>query len=246
MTNIQQAQEIMFETLLEVDKICKKHNLKYWLSSGTLLGAVREKDFIPWDDDLDICMLKDDYDIFLQVVPSLLKKDMFLQTKNSDSKFPYNFAKIRSNKGKIIEKHEIGKNIEYNQGIFIDIFPMLSVPSNKLFNYFYKFYFLFVKLFTYKYLNIEKIEYSLIQYFESKFHHKNNQIIIKTPKLPDSNMYIDKKEVFPLKKIHFHNNDFYAPLNTDNYLKNIFGYDYMISPSLEKRHFNAYKIEIYN
>jgi len=243
MTNLQKAQKIMFETLVELDRICQKYNINYWLSSGTLLGAVRYKGFIPWDDDLDICMLKDDYDKFLNVAQKELPAHMFLQTNSTDKFFPYDFAKIRHNKGKIIEKHEVNKNVKYNQGIFIDIFPMILVNESKLFRFFQKSYFLVVKLFTYKYLNIEFIRIYLVNLFY-KFHNNNN-ILINSAALPDPNIYIDKNSVLPLKKIKFKNKEFLAPNNNDKYLKVIYGDDYMIPPSEDKQHSHAFRIEIY-
>ena len=62
----------MLDILLEVDKICKKHDIRYWLSSGTLIGAMRHDGFIPWDDDLDIEMLRSDYVRLMKVLPSEL------------------------------------------------------------------------------------------------------------------------------------------------------------------------------
>ena len=234
----------MFETLVELDRICQKYNINYWLSSGTLLGAVRYKGFIPWDDDLDICMVKEDYDRFLQIAQSELPKNMFLQTNQTDKNFPYDFAKVRNNKGKIIEKHEFNKDVKYNQNIFIDIFPMMLVSNSKLFRYYQKAYFLFVKLFSYKYLNIMSVRVYLVNLFY-KFHNKNNNILINSAALPDSNIYIDKSYIVPLKKIEFCHQKFLAPNNHDKYLKTIYGDDYITPPPKDKQHSHAFRIEIY-
>ena len=64
---LRKAQLKMVEILVEIDRICEKHDIKYWLSYGTLLGAVRHKGFIPWDDDCDICMMRADFEKFLRV-----------------------------------------------------------------------------------------------------------------------------------------------------------------------------------
>jgi lipopolysaccharide cholinephosphotransferase len=244
MNNLKEAQNIMLDILIEVDRVCNKYNIKYWLSSGTLLGAVRHKCFIPWDDDLDICMLKEDYDRFLEIAPKELPKDMFLQTRKTDKFFPYDSAKIRSNRGKIIETHEINKEVKYNQGIFIDIFPMMLVKKSIIFRLFQKVYFLLVKVFSYKYLNIELLRVYLVNFFY-KFHNKNNNILINSAALPDSNIYINKKYIFPLKRLSFCGKSFFVPNDYERYLKMIYGKSYMKLPPINKRHTHAYKIEIY-
>ena len=64
-TVLRQAQLVMLRMLKIIDYICRKHDISYWMCSGTLLGAVRHKGFIPWDDDLDICMIREDYERFV-------------------------------------------------------------------------------------------------------------------------------------------------------------------------------------
>ena len=69
---LRRQQMRMLEILLEVDKICKRHDIQYWLSSGTLIGAMRHDGFIPWDDDLDIEMMRSDYLRLMEVLPKEL------------------------------------------------------------------------------------------------------------------------------------------------------------------------------
>lgn len=92
MTNVQ---HIELEILKKIDEVCKKHNINYWLDSGTLLGAVRHQGFIPWDDDIDIGMLREDYEKFLKVAQKDLGDDYFLQTRSTDKNYPLVFAKVR-------------------------------------------------------------------------------------------------------------------------------------------------------
>jgi lipopolysaccharide cholinephosphotransferase len=83
-TTLRDVQKVQLEILLEFDRICRKHGLKYLLFAGTLLGAVRHKGFIPWDDDIDVCMLRGDYERFLTVCKDELSAELFLQTTDTD------------------------------------------------------------------------------------------------------------------------------------------------------------------
>lgn len=118
------AQKTMLEILLEVHRICEKHHLTYWLEAGTLLGAIRHKGFIPWDDDMDISMPRKDYDRFLEILPEELDPEFFLQTRETDPGYTFPFAKIRKNSTLLIETGETGEE-PYHHGIFLDVFPMV-------------------------------------------------------------------------------------------------------------------------
>lgn len=87
--------EIQLAFLLETDRICRKHNIKYFLGGGTLLGAIRHKGFIPWDDDADIMMLREDFDRFCEIAPKELPSNMTFQSYYTDKACFYEFAKVR-------------------------------------------------------------------------------------------------------------------------------------------------------
>ena len=92
---LRQLQLLELEILLEVDRVCKKHNITYYLGEGSLLGAIRHNGFIPWDDDIDILMKREDYEKFLQIAPVELGKDYFLQNSFSEKNFWVFFSKVR-------------------------------------------------------------------------------------------------------------------------------------------------------
>ena len=124
---LRRQQMRMLELLLEVDRICKKHGIQYWLSSGTLLGAARHKGFIPWDDDLDIEMLWPDYCKLMKVMPKELPDTMALQSLQTDKNFFFFYAKLRDRRSRMEEKGGYDRFWK-ERGIFIDIFPVYKQP----------------------------------------------------------------------------------------------------------------------
>lgn len=139
---LKRIQQIELELLAEVDRICEKYSIKYTLGYGTLLGAVRHQGFIPWDDDIDICMLRGDFEKFKLLCEKELSKKYFYQCHETDSEYFYLFDKIRVN-DTVFKETFIGKH-NIHHGLFIDIFPIDNVPENiHLFKkqyYLFKFY----------------------------------------------------------------------------------------------------------
>ena len=117
------------DMLAEFVRICDKHGIKYFVQGGTLLGTVRHGGFIPWDDDVDVSLHRDDYEKFLAVAGEELPDYYFLQTKDTDPEYPNNFAKIRDSRTTFIESS--AKNLNINHGAYIDIFPLDNYPSGK-------------------------------------------------------------------------------------------------------------------
>ena len=242
------AQLVMLDILIEIDKICKKNNIKYWIDSGTLLGAVRNKGFIPWDDDLDITMTLEDYKKFCKIAYSELPQDMFLQNSDTDKAFPYDFTKVRSSRGKIVEKHEVGKDIKYNQGLFIDILPCIAIKDNYFHRISYTVVFAFIKLFSYGYINIRPIRRFFIS-IGDMFHvgwDYNACKVVRSGRLPSFYMNLKKSTIFPLKQITFEEKEFLGPNDIDDYLKVYYGKNYMTLPPKNKRKTHAHSIEIFD
>lgn len=244
-TSLEEAKKIMLDILIELDQICKKNNLTYWLDAGTLLGAIRHKGFIPWDDDIDVAMPRDDYNKFIKIYKQELSPHLFLQTKESDPEFSQYFAKIRNINTLFIEDSEKGKDIKYNQGIFIDIFPVNYIDTKM--NHIYPFLRFLGKFFTenrfyIKYSNMDIYKY-YIKIF-NKLHNKKNNFIRKGPEITSRLKSIEKKDVFPLVKVEFENLTFPAPSNYDKYLKEIYG-DYMTLLPLEQREHIRHSHKIY-
>lgn len=102
--------------------VCRKHNLKFWADGGTMLGAVRHKGFIPWDDDMDIIMPRSDYNKLLEIGPAEFGFPYFLQTPHTDRNYGYSFAKLRNSNTTCIPS--VFMKSGFNHGIHIDIFPL--------------------------------------------------------------------------------------------------------------------------
>ncbi len=105
----------------EIARICDKHGLTYFTVGGTLLGAVIHKGYIPWDDDLDIAMPRDDYDKFISICKDELSDRFFLHHTVTDDNYWLSFAKVRLNNTVFLEEKR--KNVKSHAGIYVDIFP---------------------------------------------------------------------------------------------------------------------------
>lgn len=112
----------MTRLLAEFDRVCKALGIPYILFAGTLLGSVRHEGFIPWDDDLDVMMLRDDYDRFLREAPTVLDSETFFLQKEFTADWPMFFSKLRLNGTTCLEKYH-PRTPGTHQGIYIDIFP---------------------------------------------------------------------------------------------------------------------------
>jgi LPS biosynthesis protein len=115
----------LLEKLLDV---CNKHGLKCWADAGTLIGAVRDRGFIPWDDDIDMVMMRDDYDKLLQIASQEFHQPYFFQTIYSDKHYNHRHAQLRNSNTTAIPSD--GTRRKYNQGIFIDIFVLDTYPKD--------------------------------------------------------------------------------------------------------------------
>lgn len=127
---IEQVQAIVLEMLEELDRICKIIGVQYFLIGGTALGAVRHAGFIPWDDDIDVGMLRDDYEKFLAHAGSELGKNYFLQTAETDPYTYFPYAKLRRNGTTFLHWREI--HLKMHRGIYLDVFPYDNIPDDDI------------------------------------------------------------------------------------------------------------------
>lgn len=242
----------------EIKRLCDKHNIKYFIIAGTLLGAIRHGGFIPWDDDMDVGMLREDYEKFLKVAKTELGADFFLQTPETDENYGLPFAKILLN-GTLLVEATAGSNAK--KGIFVDVFPFDVAPENEADRenhnkktYFYKRLLLaklnynvcakndYVKRAVYFVLKIMSAFYShdkLVKKLESEITRYNNS---KTEDIVNiGGAYGYKKETIKADwvrdtvEIPFEDMTISAPVDYIKYLETFYG-DYMTPPPEDKRY----------
>ena len=123
LTPLQKTEFALLECFVS---ICSRLNLRYYLVCGSALGAVKYGGFIPWDDDIDVGMPREDYNRFLSMAPSLLPDHLFLQNYISDPAFPHLYSKLRNSKTTYIENNV--SHLPIHHGVYIDIFPLDGYP----------------------------------------------------------------------------------------------------------------------
>lgn len=123
---------VEMDLLADLLRVCKKHDIKIFASGGTLLGAVRHKGYVPWDDDIDMMMFRKDFDKLCEVAPEEFKAPHFFQSSQTD-KVHRGYAKLRNSETTAVFTGENDPRLPYNMGIFIDIFPLENLTTDKKF-----------------------------------------------------------------------------------------------------------------
>jgi len=126
-SNMTELQKCVYDIFCTFRNICDLLGIKYYLMGGTLLGTVRHQGFIPWDDDIDVGIMREEYDVFLTKAQQLLPEYYFLQTYKTDPGYPLGIAKIRDSRTTFIES-QLNK-LSINHGVYIDVFPLDYYPE---------------------------------------------------------------------------------------------------------------------
>ena len=124
---LKRLQEAELDIMMQIDKLCRQEGLTYFLHSGTCLGAVRHKGFIPWDDDIDIGMPLKDYRRFQQIAPRLLPEGYSVHTLDNTPNYPVFFTKVFKDGTRFID--DVSLEAGFEQAIFVDIFPFIQIDA---------------------------------------------------------------------------------------------------------------------
>lgn len=253
-TDLRTVQLCILDIALEFKRICDKHNINYFLIAGTMLGAVRHGGFIPWDDDMDVGMLREDYIKFLSVCEQELEDDFFLQTYETDPNYAFCYAKIRIKGTSFTEDYAV--NSKQKDGIFLDIFPFDDMPKSKLA---LKLHYGLLK--CVKWAAIGKNDFDFVDVKKNRFSKVMKVLFFpfskrKLLKMEDKicrmfengkadkamsmlggyrlKHYTAKSNLENTVTVEFEGHEFKAPSNYKDYLTQLYG-DYMQLPPIEKR-----------
>lgn len=250
--DLRHLQNILLLIIGEIDELCKKHNITYYLNGGNALGAVRHNGFIPWDDDFDIMMHTKDYQKLIEVCRSQLDPEKwYIQEAWVD--WPGSFSKIRL-KGTYLEDVGEWKEIDFdNRGIYIDIFEIVNAPSSKFLKYIQYFaakllnahsllrkgyetrsFLKKTAIFFSKALNNKKI-FTLAKSLVYRYSGKDTREVANFYGMSRFKNAFYRKEIFSTPSYHkFEGVELPLPTDYHQYLRQSFG-DYMKLPPVEEQ-----------
>lgn len=229
-TPLRQCQLVMLRMLKILDHLCTKYDIRYFLIGGTLIGAIRHKGFIPWDDDLDIGMTRNDYEKFIKYAVPELPEDIFFQNPQTDKYYPqFNYVDARLRDKFSSYNHIDKENSKWHEGLQIDIFihdrsylphNFFVVTSNKL-----------LKL-TRDHRTRVKVLKFISKYVPVPLVYSSNYL--QHYSSLQLGTFIKESECSTLIRTKFEDMYVYIPQGYDSYLKRQYG-NYMQLPPPEKR-----------
>lgn len=248
---------IELDLLNELLKVCKKHNIQVCAFAGTILGAVRHQGFIPWDDDVDVALTRENYEKLLQVAPSEFKNQYFFQTFQTDPNYFFGYARLRNSltTGIIVGNDRL----DYNNGIYLDIFVLdgkvdddallkkqlkdrdkcttllncykMGYPSKNIIFRLIKYFLRFT------YCNVVSYHKQVAKYEKiiTKYNASSNKVALMTHPYSFIRKYwCYRDDLESIQWVSFENIQIPIPQNAKSLLANMYG-DYMKFPPLEQR-----------
>lgn len=238
------------EILKAIRDICESNGIDYWLDGGTILGAMRHKGFIPWDDDIDIAMRRDDIPRFVEAAQRELPDGLFMQTMESDPSCRLPIIKVRDTNSFLVEGGD-DFNRPYLKGLYVDIFPLMPYPSisksfcKRVVRGYCRANGILLQQHTYSWRSVAELFWFGIKRFSYRIQwllacafRPMNEYFSNTLDTNGYGIIHRLTDIFPTSTIEFEGETFSAPANPDAYLRNIYG-EYMKLPPEEKRHGHA-------
>lgn len=252
---LKKIQFTQLEIMKNIDAVCKRHNIKYYLCAGTALGAIRHHGFIPWDDDLDIMLPREEYNRLLNALNIELSDQYWLQSYSTDEHYWQPFAKVRKT-GTVYKEKGMEKFDDSRCGVWVDIFPMDYAGDKGTFGLKWKRYWVKVISFTLRIreFHLNNSSFSrryapaimLLRCFPSSVLKRMQEKIMLGNKKKARNFvnlastYEIDKETYPIawfaEEIFTQFEDYVLPVPNgyEDYLKQLYG-NYMELPPVEKR-----------
>ena len=248
-SEINELQKIQLSMLKDFDSVCQKHRISYQLFSGTALGAVRHKGFIPWDDDIDVVMLREDYERFFDSASKELDNNKYYVQREFSEHWPMFFSKLRLNGTTYIEKYH-SHDTRIHQGIYIDIFPCDNLSDSRLMQklqYIASKIVIAKSLYTRGYETNSTVKKCFMQFcrilptepFKRLCIRRNDSSSLKVHTFFGGGKKFERsiflREWFEQSvKMRFEDSEFPVSAHYDEMLRVMYG-DYMVMPTLEQR-----------
>ena len=259
-TPLRQCQLVQLRLLKILDLVCAEKGWRYWLDGGTLLGAVRHKGFIPWDDDVDVAMPREDYEAFCREAAPRLPPDVFLATAETDPAYPHvHLAKLRDRGSTLVDKLPVQRPVRHHQGIDLDLFPSdrirpdrrhLASLAGRILNP------IFIHTRGQRLNNLRKAPVVCLRklagprrivraYLAACAASERADVpgqwfqLFKAKVFP--RLWLEDADLFPLRRIPFEDGEFFAPAHPDRYLSLMYG-DFMRMPPENQRDRHAAEI----
>lgn len=248
---MKKIQEIVYEILCEIDRFCKEHEIRYYLSGGTCLGAVRHQGFIPWDDDADLMMPRKDYDRFLKLYEERHPDEYVIGALELDKRWEKAYARVWDKRTSRKSKY-FG---QYDMGIFVDVFPIDGLPRTQLGQ---KVFYTRLKVLTELGKEASRVQFKKenraairvlrklagfivrpigMRYFSKRVNNiaqkydfdSSEYVACSMPVHYGSRETIERKYMSAADYLLFGKQEFPVPVGYDTYLRNLYG-DYMKIP----------------
>lgn len=250
---LRHMQLIQVELLHEFDRVCRLHGIKYIIASGTLLGAVRYQGFIPWDDDIDVEMLREDYEAFLKAARQDLDKRMFFQDRRTDRNYPWLYGKLRMNGTSAVRVGQ--EHLKMHSGVFIDIFPRDPMPNSAAARQSFEFIAKLCRKILYARVmrssaptTLKRLGWTLVSFIPKGLPFGVEYLLrncINKEKAERVRCYgyhgryetegYDRRWFTELTELPFEGGSYFAPADWDGYLVHAYDADYMTPPPESER-----------